>query len=187
MSGVIEVPSLIAPLDGIYECLPDGTVINPNLEDTVKEESKGLNPFDHHSSQVSLVYQRAYSIVSNPDLATREAFAIAREIMKGRRYLSSSNNAGKIVRTAVESRFDKMVAPTIACTMAAVSTGNAIYTLEFFEPNISVEESLRLTREQIDRADLCQLQAYNTIRTGKVRDAYVEQVGSRVERILSRR
>jgi len=189
MSGAIEVlePRVVAP-GGVYTCLPDGAATDRRIEDTVEAMSAGLNPFDYHSSQVCLTAQTAYSVIDDRTFALRESIAIARE-MRQRRILGLFRRrySQDQLRLAAESRFRDRVAPTIACTMAAVSYGNAMFALSFFEPNIGVEESLRLAEKQIDRVDLCQLQIYNTLLASGITDAYVERVAARAERMLGKK
>ncbi len=188
MGGIIEVlePRVVAP-GGIYLCLPDDTATDGRLEESVARASEGLNPFDYHSSQVCLTTQTAHSVIDDKTFASRESLAVARELRQ-RRFLGLFRRryTRDQVREAAEARFEKRVAPTIACTMAALSYENAMFALAFFEPNMVVEESLRLAENQIDHVDLCQLQVYNTLLASGITDAYVERVAARAERILSR-
>lgn len=188
MVGVFDLQNVsVIPHDGLYDCFPDDAATDERLEVTVAAASGELKPFDHHSSQVRLTTAKAYLLVDDKTFGIREGIALARE-MRMDRALGISRRIYTIdcVRAAAEKRFGNRVAPTIACTMADLSYANALFALGFFAPDASTEESIRLARRQIDRLDLCELQIYNTIRDGPVRGAYVENVATVAEGILSR-
>ncbi len=185
MSGVIEVPELV---EDVYELdFPENSAKDTGLGGLVERASAGLNPFDFCSAQGSLALGISLSAVQDQYFVDRESMAVAEEILR-RRFLRIFRRRYTVdqVRAAAEARFDKRVAPTIACTMAAVSTSNAMYALSFMEPNLTVRENLENAGNQIDRVDLCQMQIYNTIKTGRVRRAYVDCVAARVEQAVKR-
>lgn len=135
--------------------------------------SEDLNPFLYHGIQDTKVVAAALAIVKNPLFIEAEANAL---------------NAGKMIDAykAAQARYDAVVVDEIARAMSSKSAHLGLYAILEQHKSSSVRDHIEALDEQVNRVNFCPMQVKGIISTGEVRDAYVDRVGSRAEKLEKR-
>jgi len=132
--------------------------------------SEDMNPFWYHGTQDSRVVATALAIVKNPLFVEAEARALNVGIM---------TDAYKAAKT----RYDTVVADELARAMSFRSSSLGLYSILEQHQSSSIRDHIQALDEQINRVNFCPAQVKGIIATGKVRDAYVDRVAARAERL----
>lgn len=125
----------------------------------------------------------ALAILVDEAYLASEARAVATEVDRRTQAYGYLEEA---VRRTAEARFTARVVPALANALSSAAYTLGHTFLQDKEPELSAADNIRAVKAQVDRVDLCPAQLHETLQSTEVRNAYVERVVPKAEKLLVR-